>query len=331
VYGARGDERYAAVWVKRAGADWSAVHGVDGAGYQAAFDNAVAAGSRPVLLAATGPANNPVFAGTFEKRPGPVPLTRFGLVRGADTDSSTIDHWIAQSRSNGWMPASIAIYGSAPDLRYAGIWVDNPQGICWNMEGLADTAASYQSRFDALVPAWARVFQAAVSPDDLYASIFRDDLIGDWIARHELSSSGSQQAFDQFVPQGFSPVSLQAGGAGRAARGLRKDRSGTRSVLGSTDRARGQRGDRRRHSPSDGASSHPRWSSGARTRRSAHLRPRVHAVGARLSPGPAHHELPTSKRQQDDCRTRHPQTNPGRATHPRDAGSKRAVAHATRR
>ena len=54
VYGARGDERYAAVWVKRSGADWSAVHGVNAAGYQAAFDNAVAAGFKPVLLAATG-------------------------------------------------------------------------------------------------------------------------------------------------------------------------------------------------------------------------------------------------------------------------------------
>ena len=218
VYGARGDERYAAVWIKRAGPDWSAVHGVDGAGYQAAFDNAVAAGLRPVLLAATGPANDPVFAGTFEQRPGPVPLTRFGLVRGGDTDPSTIDHWIAQARSNGWMPTSIAVYGSAPDLRYAGIWIDDPRGICWNMEGLADSAASYQSRFDALVPARARVVQAAVSPDDHYASIFRDDLIGEWVARHELSSSGYQQAFDEFVPQGFWPVSVQAGGVGAAAR-----------------------------------------------------------------------------------------------------------------
>lgn len=37
VYGARGNERYAAVWVKRPGPDWSAVHGVNGSGYQTAF------------------------------------------------------------------------------------------------------------------------------------------------------------------------------------------------------------------------------------------------------------------------------------------------------
>lgn len=219
VYGARGDERYAAVWVRRAGPDWSAVHGVDGSGYQKAFDTAVAAGFRPVLLAATGPAGNPVFAGTFEHAPTvPVPLTRFGLWRGPDTDPGTIDHWISQARANGWMPTAIAIYGTAADPRYAGIWVDNPQGICWTMDGLADTAGDYQARFDALVPVRARPVQVAVSPDDRYASIFRDDLLGDWVARHELSSSGYQQAFDQFVPQGFWPVMVQAGGAGAAAR-----------------------------------------------------------------------------------------------------------------
>jgi CubicO group peptidase (beta-lactamase class C family) len=218
VYGARGDERYAAVWVKRAGPDWSAVHGVTFAGYQAAFDNAVAAGFKPVLLAATGPANDPVFAGTFEQRPGPVPLTRHGLVRGADTDPATIEYWIAQAQENGWMPVSIAVYGSVADPRYAGIWVDNPRRICWTMDGRLDGAGEYQSRFDALVPAWARPVQVAVSPDDHYASIFRDDLIGDFVARHELTSAGYQHEFDQFVPQGYWPVSVQAGGAGGAAR-----------------------------------------------------------------------------------------------------------------
>jgi DNA-directed RNA polymerase subunit RPC12/RpoP len=40
VYGVRGDERYAGVWLRRAGPDWSAIHGVDAAGFQAAFDKA---------------------------------------------------------------------------------------------------------------------------------------------------------------------------------------------------------------------------------------------------------------------------------------------------
>ena len=93
------------------------------------------------------------------------------------------------------------------------------------MDGLADTAADYQSRFDAIVPAHARPVQVAVSPDDRYASIFRDDLLGDWVARHELTSSGYQQAFDQFVPQGYWPV---VGAGRRRGRGRRASRSSSR-------------------------------------------------------------------------------------------------------
>src|ERR1700681_4319915 len=74
VYGARYAERYGAVWVRRAGPDWSAVHGVNGPGYAAAAAAAASAGYRPVLLAATGPANDPVFAGTFEKTTHPISM-----------------------------------------------------------------------------------------------------------------------------------------------------------------------------------------------------------------------------------------------------------------
>ncbi|GAA1953219.1 serine hydrolase [Microbacterium deminutum] len=218
VYGRRGDERYAAVWVRRGGPDWSAVHGVDFAGYQAAFDNAVAAGFKPVLLTATGPADDPVFAGTFEQRSGSVPLTRHGLVRGDVSDAATIDHWLDQARRNRWLPTSIAVYGEAPDLRYAGIWVDDSNGTCWTLDGLGDTAGEYQARFDALVPVGAFPHQVAVSPDGRYTSIFRDDRVDDWFARHELSSAGYQQVFDQFVPQGYWPLSVQGGGAGASTR-----------------------------------------------------------------------------------------------------------------
>ncbi|WP_053225773.1 serine hydrolase [Solirubrobacter soli] len=218
VYGARGDERYAAVWVKRAGPDWSAVHGVNAAGYQAAFDNAVANGFVPVLLAATGPATDPVFAGTFEQRPGPVPLTRHRLTRGDASNPGAIEHWIAQARANGWMPTTVAIYGTAPNHNYAAIWVDNPTGICWTMDGLDDGAGDHQQRFNALVPASTRPVHVAVAPDGRYASIFRDDRIGDCVFRHELTSAGYQQEFDRLVPQGFWPVSVQAGGVGAGAR-----------------------------------------------------------------------------------------------------------------
>ena len=50
------------------------------------------------------------------------------------------------------------------------------------------------------------------------ASIFRDDQIGPWVARHGLTSAGYQQEFDRLVPQGFYPIDVHAGGQGGATR-----------------------------------------------------------------------------------------------------------------
>jgi hypothetical protein len=108
VYGDRSSPLYAAVWVKRSGPDWSAVHGVDAAGYQAAFDNAAAKGFKPVLLAAAGPTSDPVFAGTFEKTSGPIPLTRFALAPGAPDQSETFLFWMAQAQGR---PGRVAGFG----------------------------------------------------------------------------------------------------------------------------------------------------------------------------------------------------------------------------
>ena len=218
VYGARHDERYAAVWVRRGGPDWSAVHGVDGAGYQAAFDRAAAAGYKPVLLSAAGPENDPVFAGTFEHTTQGIPLTRFGLRSGDENDPWTIEHWIREARRNNWHPTAIAVYGAGNDLRFAGIWEANQTSVAWTEAGIADDFATYQQRFDALAPAGGRPVQVAVSPDGRYASIFRDDQIGPWVARHGLTSAGYQQEFDRLVPQGFYPIDVHAGGQGGATR-----------------------------------------------------------------------------------------------------------------
>ena len=110
------------------------------------------------------------------------------------------------------------MYGTGTDLRYAGIWEANPSGICWTTEGLADSAQDYQARFNALAPVGASPAHVSVSPDGAYASIFRDDVIDGWVARHNLDSAGYQSEFNTLVGQGLVPVSVQAGGIGAGAR-----------------------------------------------------------------------------------------------------------------
>ena len=209
---------YAAVWVRRAGPDWSAVHGLDSAQYQAAFDRAAAHGAHPTILTVAGSASNPIFAGVFEQRPGPVPLTRFGLISGAVSDPNSIQHWDDQAHQNGWRMTAGAVYGDPGSPRFAGIWPANDRRLSWSAAGIADTATEYQRRFDAQVTGWAR--PAHVTHDDhgRHLSIFVDDQIGPWIARHGLTSAQYQAEFDRLVPLGFYPIDVQGGGSGAARR-----------------------------------------------------------------------------------------------------------------
>jgi CubicO group peptidase (beta-lactamase class C family) len=213
-----GNPLYAAVWVRRPGPDWSAVHGVGAAGYQTAFDNAAAAGFHPVVISAAGPTNAPVFAGVFEKRPGPIPLTRYGLTSGADTDANTIQHWDKTAHDNGWIMTCCAVYGTVANPAYAGIWPANNRRLSWSAEGILDQSSDYQHRFDAQVTGWARPAYVSVSGDERYMSIFVDDQIGPAIARHGLTSAAYQAEFNRLVPLGFYPICVQGGGSGSAIR-----------------------------------------------------------------------------------------------------------------
>src|SRR4051812_34091999 len=57
--------RYAAVWVQRSGAAWSAVHDLSAEDYQARFTELTGQGYAPIIVTATGPAGNEIFAAVF--------------------------------------------------------------------------------------------------------------------------------------------------------------------------------------------------------------------------------------------------------------------------
>lgn len=209
---------YAAVWVRRSGPDWSAVHGLDAAQFQAAFNAAAAIGFHPIILSVAGSPANPVVAAVFEQRAGPVPLTRLGLTSGNAADPGTVQHWDQQAHDNGWIMAVGAVYGDSATPAFAGIWPANTQRVSWSADGLFDDAATYQQRFDAQTSGHARLAHAAVSGDEHYLSIYRDDVIGPCVARHGLSAAGYQAEFDRWVPLGYYPISVQGGGSGAGIR-----------------------------------------------------------------------------------------------------------------
>ena len=211
VYGDPGNALYAAVWVQRAGPGWVAIHGVDAAGYQSFFTKWSNEGYYPVLVSATGTISDAVFASVFEQgNPGPW----FGRHGMTPADFAAANN---SALANGQMIRSFAIYGASSDRRYAAIWHPNPAYVKWHVHA-ADSASGYQTNFNAetqLPGVYLNAYRpayVALSGDATYCSVFKDDFVGPWVARHGLSGSGYQAFFNQQVAEGSYPIVVQGGG-----------------------------------------------------------------------------------------------------------------------
>jgi hypothetical protein len=185
VYGDVADPRYAAVWVKRGGPRFAGIHGANGSQLQSFFDTWAAQGFSPSILTASGPSSSPVFACVMEESSHGVSLTRSELRSGDVADIGTLEHWLDQARQNDWIPRWVATYGAPNDRRFAIVLDPNLTHALWSIAGWwGEDHAAYQRRFDAQVLQWARPAFVAVAPDATYLSVFRDDSIGRWVARH---------------------------------------------------------------------------------------------------------------------------------------------------
>jgi CubicO group peptidase (beta-lactamase class C family) len=213
VYGDRAAPLYAAVWIQRSGPPFAGIHGATAAQFQSFFDTWAAQGYSPVLLTATGPANNPVFAAVMEWSSAGVSLTRHLLRTGSNTDSGTIDYWLTQARANNWIPRCIAPYGTAADRRFAIVLDPNPVRELWSVAGWwGESSSDYQQRYNAHAQQWARPALVSVNPDATFTSVFRADSIGALVARHNMTSAGYQAEANTLVAQGYYPIHVQAGG-----------------------------------------------------------------------------------------------------------------------
>jgi CubicO group peptidase (beta-lactamase class C family) len=211
--------RYAVVWLKQDGPAQQFVQDVDANGFQASFDALAGAGFKPVILTATTSSlQQHRFAAVFEKTSGPIPLTRHQLINGSVSDPGSVQYWMEQARTNRWRPVSLTAYGTAQRPLFAGVWEPNPAVIAWSADGLTETAQEYQKRFEAQAMAWNRPVHVTVSPTGRYLSLFQDDRIGPWIARHNLVKEDFERQRDQFAREGFFPLSVQAGGMGNSVR-----------------------------------------------------------------------------------------------------------------
>lgn len=66
----------------------------------------------------------------------------------------------------------------------------------WNCDGLTDSPADYQARFDAETAAWVRPGFVTAGPGNTYLSLFAANEIGPWQARHNMTPAEYQTQFD---------------------------------------------------------------------------------------------------------------------------------------
>lgn len=206
-----GDPRYAAVWVQRPGPEWVAIHGFDAGGYQARFNEVTGRGLAPVLVTATGPASRAVFAAVFERDDRPW-FARHNLRWGPASDPDTLTHENQRAYDEGFIPRCLAVYGEAADPRFAGVWVRNDAPVPWSWWWTSGDA--YQRFFDAEVLSGTRPAYVSPAPGGNFLSVFRDEPIGDWWARHGLTGAQYQAEFDTRVAAGLWPLVVQATGTG---------------------------------------------------------------------------------------------------------------------
>ncbi|UAJ11848.1 serine hydrolase [Glacieibacterium megasporae] len=216
LYGAVGSPVYAAVMIKRATVvaqrDWPLMTSAE---WQQTFNDQAKLGYGPVMIAATGSAADPRFAAVFQPM-NPIPLTRGGLRSGDPADAGTIQGMNAVARKQGLMLHWAASYGDPADPRYAAIWVPVTDHSLWNADGVADTAAQYQARFNAQTSAWCRPSFVTLDAGSRYLSVFTDRETGPWIARHDMTPAEYQTEFDAHKQAGFYPVCVQAAGTSAA-------------------------------------------------------------------------------------------------------------------
>jgi CubicO group peptidase (beta-lactamase class C family) len=217
VYGDPGDAQYAAVWVDRPMATWSAIHGVDGDAYQAWFNTNVKAGYAASLVSATGSGGGAIFAAVMIKDVGAGWVAHHGLTQ------SQFNAANASAMTSGLRPHSVTIYGDSGSPLYAGAWWPNTDWVKW-MVNPGDGASSYQHTFNLCTQlpgytlnAW-RPAYVTLSDNQTYCSVYSDDLVDDWFARHGLSAADYQTEFDNQKKAGRYPICVQGGGSGSSTR-----------------------------------------------------------------------------------------------------------------
>lgn len=206
VAGTRSNPNYTAVWIRRSGAGYTAIHGVDRAAYEAWALTQRNAGRRPYLVTAAGSTGNDVYAGVY-MADGVNAVEDTGLY-----SFSTKNQW---ARDNSYVQTCAGYAASV----YCGVWEETAERVYssyWN-----STGANFSADFNAHVSAHQRqsfVLPGASGWFNEFGQIWRDDVIGSWECIPDLTLAQMQSEISTRRPSGQYPICLQQYSTGTSAR-----------------------------------------------------------------------------------------------------------------
>jgi len=191
----------------RAPVPWTARHGLTSAQYQSTFDFLASSGYRLAYVAGYTWNNDPRYAAIWDKNVTAAWVARHGLT--AAQYQQAFDTYTSQ----GYRPKHVYGYAVGSSARYAAIWDKTPapgNGAWLARHDLGP--AQYQQAFDLYRSQGYRLVHVSGYADNgqaRYAALWEKPSAGySWVARHGLTSSQYQQAFNDYTSQGYRPVKV---------------------------------------------------------------------------------------------------------------------------
>lgn len=198
-YRITGNAEFAAIWMKKGGADWVARHNLSAAAYQQAFDDFKSQGYRPRWISSYNGPTGETFAAIWDKSPMADWQARHAL---SQADFQNIFNDLG---AQGYRMTCVTVCNTGfGQTSYAGLWEKSP-GPAW--QAYSDmTPDQYQQKFDALSaqgyrPKMIKGYATIVGSH--FAAIWEQSGGGAWEAHHNMTQAQFQQKFDAMSAAGF--------------------------------------------------------------------------------------------------------------------------------
>ena len=177
---------------------WQARHGMNAGQYQATFDSLTSQGYRLVHVDGYAVGGSPQFAAIWNKTGGTAWVAHHNMT------SAGYQQTFDQLGAQGYRLERVSGYESGGEALYAAIWSQRT-GPAWQARhGM--TGGQYQQTFDQLTGQGYRLVWVSgygVAGEPRFAAIFEQSGGPPWMARHGLSASDYQAAFDSAGAQGY--------------------------------------------------------------------------------------------------------------------------------